>query len=139
MMVYGGQEYRGELRGYAYDRQETISELPDVNHVNITEVSAEVVNVTQGSEIKFVVRGNPEPEVQHNSLAVSAFTEDGEPVTILDPKTPQNDTYTINRLEAGQEYVLSSVATWAPETPPENEINGYVVYGYRINVTEPVQ
>lgn len=139
IMLYGGNEYAGELRGYVYDRQQTITELPEVNRVNVTEISSEVVSVTKGSEIKFVIRGNPEPEAQPDSLAVSAYAEDGRPVTVLDPRTPQNDTYTIDKLQSGEEYVLSSVATWKPDAPDENEISGYVVYGYRISVINSVQ
>lgn len=138
IMTYEGEEYEGELRGYVYSSQETIAKLPDINLVNATEVSTDIVNVTKGSDIEFVVRGNPAPEAQFDSLAVSALTEDGRPVTVLDPKTPQNDTYTIDRLQEGQEYVLSAAATWTPEDRSER-ISGYVIYGYRISVVGTVQ
>ena len=132
VMVYNGEQYEGELRGYAYDSQTDISKLPDVNLVNATEISPGVVNVQRGSELQFVVRGNPAQEAQFDSLAVSVLTEDGRPVAVLDPRTPQNDSYAIDQLDEG-EYILSSVATWNSDENRE-EISGYVVYGHRIAV-----
>lgn len=130
-----GREYQGKLLGYTYSNQETISDLPDISLANITSISKErAINVTKGSTIRFEVEGNPAPEAQFDSLAVTAYAKDGQPAGLLDARgDPQDNVYAIDRLESGNEYILFSTATWTPEGDRER-VSGYVVYGFRISV-----
>lgn len=133
-MIYAGDEHEGQLLGYTYSSQETISDLPDLNLANITEVPGNTVNVTSGSPIGFDIEGNPSPEARFDSLEVTAYTEQGEPVTVLAAvDDPPKHNYTIDVLNQG-EYVLVSTATWLPEESGE-AISGYAIYGHRIQVT----
>ena len=132
-MIYDGEEHQGQLLGYTYSSQETISELPDLNLANITEVPGEPVNVTRGTPVGFEIEGNPSPEARFDSLEVTAYTEQGDPITVLAAiDEPPKDNYTIDTLDAG-EYVLISTATWLPEQSGE-AVSGYAIYGHRIQV-----
>ena len=133
IMTYDNQERDGQLMGYTYSNQETISELPELNLANITSVSSDKSSARIDNEtaISFELRGNPAPEARFDSLAVTAYTKEGTPVTVLGAASG-NATYSIERLDRG-EYVLIATATWIPEENSE-EISGYVVYGFRIDV-----
>ena len=95
---------------------------------------SQTVNVSRGSSISFEIEGNPSSEARLDSLEVTAYTEDGNPVTVLNviDEPPKNE-YKIDALDNG-EYILISTATWLPEENSE-EINGYTIYGHRIRVT----
>lgn len=136
-MTIQEREYEGELLGYVWGERTSFSELPEVNRENLTSVSFEnTANVRQGSEIRFSVSGNPPPESPLDSLSVTVFTEDGEPVTVLDAQDGRmNNTYSTGGLEAA-EYILVSTATWYPDERREI-VTGYVAYGHRINITGP--
>jgi hypothetical protein len=134
-MIHDGEEYNGQLLGYTYSNQQTISELPDLNLANITEVPGQIVDVTKGSSIAFEIEGNPSPEARFDSLEVTAYTNEGKPVTLLDAiDEPPRNNYTIDSLDAG-EYILLSTATWLPEEGGE-AISGYTIYGHRIQVVQ---
>ena len=138
IMLTGGDARReGQLIGYAYDSIETISELPDINVSNLTTYvgSSDAVTVERSSRVEFQVVGNRPPEVPFESLSVTAYTKDGAPAGLLDANDgPPINSYTVN-LEEGT-YILMAVATWLPEEGGE-DISGYVMYGYKIQVTEP--
>ena len=137
IMTSGDARREGQLIGYAYDSIETISELPDINVSNLTTYveSSDAVTVERGSRVEFQVDGNRPPEASFESLSVTAYTKDGAPAGLLDANDePPINTYTVN-LEEGT-YILMAVATWLPEEGGE-DISGYVMYGYKVQVTEP--
>ena len=136
-MVHQGTEYDGELLGYVWGEQTSLAELPQVSRENVTAVSQQnVVEVQKGSELRFDIVGNRPPESPSDSLAVTAFTQAGEPVAVLDANaSPGNNTYSTGSLEAGNQYVLISTATWQADEQ-QQVVTGYVVYGHRVSIVE---
>jgi hypothetical protein len=96
------------------------------------------VSVYQGSQIEYTIEGSPPSESNFDSLSVTAYTEDGRPVGVLDTLTPNSTettvySYAVTNLQPGAQYILISTATWLdPQDTPS--ITGYVYYGHKINL-----
>lgn len=143
VLINDGVKYEGQLVGSTFSRLfESFRKLPDVRTGNITTVSTDnIVSVDQGSQIQFTIEGNPRIEAQFDSISVTAYTEDGRPVAVLDMVTGDNSTedrppvlsFSVNKLQPGIQYILLSTATWLDSTDSE-AITGYVYYVHRINI-----
>lgn len=142
VLLNDGVEYEGQLYGYAFSQRfESFEELPDINTRDITAVSTDnIVSVDQGSQIQYTIEGNPPSESQFDSLSVTAYTEDGRPVAVLDMLSGGNSTenppilsFSVNKLQPGTQYILLSTATWL-DYPDSSAITGYVYYIHRISV-----
>ena len=141
VLINDGIRYQGQLYGYAFSQRfESFQELPDISTRNITAISTgNIVSVDQGSQIQFVVEGNPPSESQFDSLSVTAYTEDGRPVAVLDmlsgnsTEDPPVLSFSVNKLQPGMQYILLSTATWL-DYPDSSAITGYAYYIHRISI-----
>lgn len=137
ILIHNENEHGGELLGYVFDRAETISELPTLNVANITSISTErMIEVEKDNAISFMVEGRPSPEAQIDTLSATIYSNQGEPITVLDATNSiGRNTYSVAMLERGESYIIVAIATWVPHED-EIEISGYAMYGYRIKVAE---
>ncbi len=141
VLINNGSRYDGQLYGYTFSQRfESFEELPDINNRNITAVSTDnMVLVDQGSQIQFTLEGNQPIESQFDSMSVTAYTEDGAPVTVLDmlggnsTENPPILSFSVNKLQPGMQYILLSTATWL-DYPNSSAITGYVYYIHRISI-----
>jgi hypothetical protein len=78
-----------------------------------------------------VITGTPRT-LPPDSLDVSAYSSDNTSVAVLDAAENYSSTFRIT-LDDGV-YILLSAATWDPTSADEN-VGGYVVYNFLINVT----
>ncbi|MDQ4066800.1 MAG: hypothetical protein M3114_04360 [Thermoproteota archaeon] len=140
ILINNGSRYEGQLYGYTFSQTfESFEELPDITNRDITAVSTDnIVSVDQGSQIQFAVEGNPPRESQFDSMSVTAYTEDGIPVAVLDEVSPgttvsEVQSYSLDDLQPGMRYILLSTATWVD---PQDTwaITGYVYFIHRISV-----
>lgn len=143
ILINEGVRHEGQLIGYTFSQRfESFQELPDIDIRNITAISTDtnIVSVNVGSQIQFAVEGNPPSEAQLDSLSVTAYTEEGKPVAVLDMLRGDNSTenspilsFSVNKLQPGMQYILLSTATWL-DYPDSSAITGYVYYIHRISV-----
>jgi hypothetical protein len=130
-MIYEGKEYEGELSESNYREGETISELQPPPTNNTANLPSNTVNLNKNSCVQFVITGTPRT-LPPNSLDVSAYTVDNTPVTVLDAAENYTSTFRVT-LDEGI-YVLLSAATWDP-TSADEDVGGYVIYNFLVNVT----
>jgi hypothetical protein len=140
LLINDGIKHEGQLYGYTFSQRfESLQELPDINTGNITAISTDnIVSIDQGSQIQYAIDGNPPSESQFDSLSVTAYTEDGSPVAILDVLSSNSTestvhSFSVNNLQPGNQYILLSTATWL-DYQDSQRISGYVYYGHRIGV-----
>jgi hypothetical protein len=142
VLINDGVRYKGQLIGYTFSQRfESFQELPEIDTKNITAISINnIVSVDRGSQIQFAVEGNPPSEAQFDSLSVTAYTEEGRPVAVLDMLSGSNSTedprvlsFSVNKLQPGMQYVLLSTATWL-DYQNSPAITGYVYYIHRISI-----
>lgn len=140
VMINNGTRYEGEQYGYTFsETTESFLELPAINSVQLTAISTDnIVSVEPSSQIEFVVEGSPPRQLQPDTLSVSAYTEDGIPVAVLDNVSPEASvtevqSYSLDNLQPGNRYILLSTATWVD--PQDNRaLAGYVYYVHRISL-----
>ena len=139
-----GIRYEGQLIGYTFrQRFESFQELPDIDIRNITAISTEnIVPVDRGSQIQFAVEGSTSSEAQLDSLSVTAYTEEGRPVAVLDMLSGDGNSTenpspifssSVNKLQPGMEYILLSAVTWL-DYQNNPAITGYGYYIHRISI-----
>lgn len=140
VLINNGVRYEGALYGFTFsEATESFLELPDINTAEITAISTDnIVSVDPGSQIEYTLEGNPPSESQFDSLSVTAYTEDGSPVAVLDFVSPESTestvySYSLNKLQPGNQYILLSTATWV-DPQDTQAITGYVYYVHRISV-----
>jgi hypothetical protein len=130
-MIYEGKEYEGELSEANYREGETISELQPPPTNSTANLPSNTVNLNMDSCVQFVITGTPRT-LPPSSLDVSAYTIDNTPVAVLDASENYTSTFRIT-LDDGI-YVLLSAATWDP-TSADEDVGGYVIYNFLVNVT----
>ncbi|MDQ3854658.1 MAG: hypothetical protein M3299_17705 [Thermoproteota archaeon] len=141
ILINNGSRYEGQLYGYTFSQTfESFEELPDISTRDITAVSTDnIVSVDQGSQIQFALEGDPPSESQFDSMSVTAYTEDGRPVAVLDmlsgnsTENPPVLSFSVKKLQPGMQYILLSTATWL-DYPDSSAITGYVYYIHRISI-----
>ncbi len=137
IMTLDGKAYPGELRNFVWNSGDVDDNLPVIEppRDNITAIVPNItVTIEKGSQIKFSVKDNPAPEVQPDSLSVTAYTLDDYPVKILGMSNDKTDTFNVD-LDEGR-YILLAVATWLPNEGNYQTIEGLVSRTYSINVTD---
>lgn len=142
VMGYNGTGYDGKLLGYSFGQSQSLSEIPEIDLRNITSIASDEdfdeVRIGKGSQIAFAVSSGNSPDgEQPDSLAVNAYTDEGDPVAVLDARenSPSDSTYALDLLPG--RYVLITVATWlADDDETDNDVSGYAAYGHRIVVVE---
>ena len=140
ILINNGTRYQGEQYGYTFsETTESFLELPDINSAQITAIPTDnVVSVEPGSQIEIVVEGSPPRQLQPDSLSVSAYTEDGIPVAVLDTVSPEAtvtevQSYSLDNLDPGNRYILLSTATWV-DPQDSRALAGYAYYVHRISL-----
>ena len=140
VMINNSTRYEGEQYGYTFsETTESFLELPNINNAQLTAISTDnIVSVEPGSQIQFLVEGSPPRQLQPDSLSVSAYTEDGTPVAVLDDVSPETtvteaQSYSLENLQPGQRYILLSTATWV-DPQDTRALAGYVYYVHRISL-----
>ena len=128
------KEHKGVLDSYSFGKSETLNQIPVFNDKVTATIPDKSITLEKGSIVRFVVEGNPSPESPPDGLAVTAYTEKGNPVKVLkvnDNKSEKETSFIIDLNEG--EYILMAVATWLAEGSKE-VITGYVAYSYRVNL-----
>jgi hypothetical protein len=150
---YNGSTFFGKLVDYKYreglsytelkEEQKKLdigNELISVNVPIIENLSKNIpkntITITNGSELKFRIIEYPE-RMKPSSLSINSYQikEDYDKI-LQNPKVlhiadNQNEISFSLNLSPGR-YLLVSTATWIPDTP--DQIAGYVMYAYHINV-----
>ncbi|MGI8833356.1 MAG: hypothetical protein ACR2IS_12080, partial [Nitrososphaeraceae archaeon] len=91
------------------------------------------VTVEKDSMLRFAIKGNAPPEAQSDSLAVNAYSINGNPVKVMEVANESQKTTFVVDLPEGAEYILMAIATWLPQENAE-KISGYVSYSYKLTV-----
>jgi hypothetical protein len=103
---------------------------------NLTESlfssSDRAISISKGSDVAFMVKENPAPEAQPDTISVNAYTLSGQPVKVLSASENKRDTFR-NDLPSG-EYILMAIATWLPGPSRYLNVEGYVSYVFKVNV-----
>lgn len=137
IMTLDGKAYPGQLRNFIWNSGNVNDNFPVIEppRDNITAIIPNNTATTEkGSQVKFAIKGNPAPEVQPDSLSVTAYTLDGHPSKVLDVSNNKTDTFDIE-LDKGK-YILLALATWLPNEDNYLRTEGYVSYTYRIDVVD---
>ena len=137
IMTLDGKTYPGELRNFIWNSGDVNDNLPAIEPTrsNITAiVPNNTVTIEKGSQVKFAIKDNPAPEVQPDSLSVTAYTLNGNPYKVIDVSNNKTDTFDVDLNEG--KYILLAVATWLPNEGTYQTIEGIVSRTYSINVTD---
>lgn len=133
VMIHNNTEYAGALDSYSFSTAKSIGGIPVFNDAINSTIPNQTVTVEKDSVLRFAIKGNAPPEAQSDSLAVNAYTINGNPVKVLEvAKESQKTTFVVD-LPEGTEYILMAIATWFPQENAER-ITGYVSYSYRLTV-----
>ncbi len=139
VMEYNDKEYDGVLRTYVFEHGDVgpnVQTSPQGTGPNVTAILPEqTVNVTKGSSIRFAIEGNTQPEIQPDSLSVTAYDTNGAAIKLLTlAPDDKSDSFLVD-LKNG-EYILLATAVWLPgeDVVRYLTIGGSVVYAYKINV-----
>jgi hypothetical protein len=128
VMVYEGIQHRGVLVSYKYRHGYTFGQL-DIPAEKVTALlPSDVVNIKKGSIVRFFAKGDP-AILPSNSLSISAYTNQGKAVGVLNTTKAASSTFPLN-LQEGK-YILLSVATWLPGS---EDVTGYAMFSYMVNV-----
>ncbi|MGD9673436.1 MAG: hypothetical protein AB7U98_08150 [Candidatus Nitrosocosmicus sp.] len=127
--------YEGALRVFNIVTGDVNDNMPSIDsNSNISSVLPEKsINVSQNEQIQLLIRGNPPPELQPNSLSATVYFSNGTAFKILTlAEEAKKDTFIVD-IPKGEYYLLAA-ATWLPN--PDNYLttSGYVTYTFRLNV-----
>ncbi len=133
---YNNNTYVGELRSVAFSYGDVNDSLESFgnNSSNITSIIPDkIINISQGEQIQLLIRGNPTPENQPNTLSSTAYHINGTQVKVLSiSEDGKRDMFSVD-LEKGQ-YLILTIATWLPNQDNYVKSSGYVSYIFRANV-----
>jgi hypothetical protein len=133
---YNNNTYVGELRSaaFSYGDVNDILESFGNNSSNITSIIPDkTINISEDEQIQLLIRGNPTPENQPNTLSSTAYHINGTQVKVLSISDDANKDRFMVDLEKGQ-YLILTIATWLPNQDNYLESSGYVSYIFRVNV-----
>lgn len=144
VMIYNGTEHYGNLAGAISESGDVNDDLPRIDdpRSNITTLLPEqIVNVAAGSKVTFEIRGNPQPEIQPNSISVTAYDRQNvsrSMILTLEQEDKQ-DTFTVD-LTPGK-YIFLAVGVWLPDLEDDDtygdeyiRTGGYVEYTFLVDV-----
>ena len=133
---YNNNTYVGELQSVAFSYGDVNDSLESFgnNSSNITSIIPDkIINISQGEQIQLLIRGNPTPENQPNTLSSTAYHINGTQVKVLSiSEDGKRDMFRVD-LEKGQ-YLILTIATWLPNQDNYVKSSGYVSYIFRANV-----
>lgn len=127
--------YQGELRVFNLVTGDVNDNMPTIeSNSNVSSVLPKnAINISQNEQIQLLIRGNPQPELQPNSISSTVYFTNGTAFKVLSlAESTKKDTFVVN-LPKGQ-YFLLATATWLPN--PDNYLttSGYVVYAFKLHV-----
>lgn len=133
---YDNNTYYGELRSaaFSYGDVDNSLEFFGNNSSNITSIIPDqIINISQDKQIQLLIRGNPTPENQPNTLSSTAYYLNGTQVKVLSiSEDGKRDTFNID-FDKGQ-YLILAVATWLPNSDNYLKSSGYISYVFRVNI-----
>lgn len=139
VMEYNDTAFNGVLRSYVFEHGDVgpnVRTTPQGPGPNLTAVLPEqTVNITKGSSIRFTIEGNTQPEIQPDSLSVTAYDTNGNAIKLLTlVSDDKSDSFKVDLTNG--EYILLATAVWLPgeEVARYLIVGGSVVYAYKINV-----
>lgn len=139
VMEYNEREFYGVLRSYVFEHGDVDPNVQTTSRgpgSNLTAILPEqTANITRGSSIRFTIEGNTQPEIQPDSLSVTAYDTSGNAVKLLTLVSDDKSGAFIVDLANG-EYILLATAVWLPgeEVARYLTVGGSVVYAYKIKV-----
>lgn len=133
VMIHNNTDYAGALDSYSFSTAQTIEGIPVFNDDINSTIPNRTVTVEKDSMLRFAIKGNAPPEAQSDSLAVNAYSINGNPVKVMEVANESQKTTFVVDLPEGAEYILMAIATWLPQENAE-KISGYVSYSYKLTV-----
>jgi hypothetical protein len=130
-----GNIYQGELRVFNIVTGDVNDNMPTIeSNSNISAVLPKnTINLSQNEQIQLLIRENPQPELQPNTISTTVYFTNGTGFKVLSlVESTKKDTFVVD-LPKG-EYFLLATATWLPN--PDNYLttSGYVVYAFKLHV-----
>lgn len=127
--------YQGALRVFTLVTGDVNDDMPAIDsNSNISSILPEkAINIFQNKPIQLLISGNPQPELQPNSLSATLYFKNGTAFKILTlAENSKKDTFILDVPKG--DYFLLAAATWLPN--PDNYLttSGYVTYTFRLNV-----
>lgn len=127
--------YLGELRVFNLVSGDVNNNMPsiDSNSPISTILPEDTITISQIGQIQLLVRGNPQPELQPNSLSATVYFNNGTAFKILTlAEGTKKDSFIVD-IPKGK-YFLLATATWLPN--PDNYLttSGYVTYTFRLDI-----
>ena len=152
-LQHNGSTFFGKLVDYKYREGYSYSELKEEQKTfdigdelstvdvplikNLSKyIPTNTITITNGSELKFRIIGYPE-RMEPSSLSINSYQikEDHDKILqnprVLSIVNNENEL-SFNLNLSPEKYLFVSTATWIPDTP--DQIAGYVMYAYHINV-----
>ena len=152
-LQHNGSTFFGKLVDYKYREGFSYAELKEEERTfdigdelisadvaliqNLSKyISKNIITITNGSELKFRIIEYPE-RMEPSSLSINSYQikEDYDKILqnprVLSIVNNENELSFNLNLSPGK-YLFVSTATWIPDTP--DQIAGYVMYAYHINV-----
>jgi hypothetical protein len=127
--------YQGALRVFNLVSGDVNNNMPVTeSNPNISSILPEnAINVSQNDQIQLLVRGNPESELQPNSLSATVYFGNGTAFKILSlAESAKKDTFLVD-IPKG-EYILLATSTWLPNPNNYLTTSGYITYAFRLDV-----
>jgi hypothetical protein len=143
-MIYDDKEYLGDLVNYITNS--TISNstgtaapvgISAVTPENLTApLPSNFVTVKKNSVINFVLlnRNNTSIKTIPSSMSITVYNIKGKGLNLVNTIEHSKTSTFVTNLDAGQQYILLSVATWLAQRGNIGTTNAFVSYSYRINV-----
>ena len=143
-IIYNGKEFLGNLINYitnSTNSNTTGTTAPigqsAVTSQNITALlPSKVVTVKKSSVINFVLLNgnNSSVKTPPNSMSITAYNIKGKGIGSVYTFENSKTGRFVTNLDAGQQYILLSVATWIAQKGSIGTTNAFVSYSYRVNV-----
>jgi hypothetical protein len=127
--------YQGALRVFNIQTGDVNNNMPSIDSdANISSVLPEkAINISQNEQIQLLIRGNPMPELQPNTLSATVYFNNGTGFKILTlAEDDKKDTFVVD-VPKGNYFILAT-ATWLPNPDDYLTTSGYVTYTFRLNV-----
>ena len=127
VMEYKNKVYQGELRSFIFSSGNANDNMPSFenNRSKVTSIIPQnSLNVSKNSQIQLLIKGNPLPELQPNSLSATAYHTNGTEVKVLSTIEDTKKDKFIADLPKG-EYLIITTATWLPNS---NNYNLFYLY-----------
>lgn len=127
--------YQGELRVFNLISGDVNNIMPSVdsNDPILSTLPADTITISQNEKIQLLITGNPQPELQPNSLLSTVYFNYGTAFKILTlAENAKKDSFVVD-VPKGK-YFLLATATWLPNPDDYLTTSGYVRYPFRLYI-----